>query len=237
VNEIQQFLLSLLPGFTRAFGFLLLLPLGEGTTLASRSLLAVGVGLVLSRHLPPSEAQLVLGALEGFLIGVLVAVPIALTVEGASSLGELVDAGRGQLMAQTFDPAMNITQSLLGHAFRVGYWMILLERGVVESSLRVLIASSALSPFSPCVSKVTFLAITQILMLIVLLSLVFAAAFMTIELGFGFAAHIVKGMSLSNATFLFKLLITVSILYLASFLPITLPEIPGPALCLSSNSP
>ena len=98
----------LLSFFIRVFVVVMTLPLGGSVKFIPRVLLAVGLTLGLAPSLshtgtnisPSWAAQIV----TEVTLGILVTLPIRLFVEGAHTLGELVDTARGQTIGAIQDP-------------------------------------------------------------------------------------------------------------------------------------
>ena len=237
MSDIFLFLGALTPGVARAFGMLIVLPLGEGVSLVSRSFLSFVIGAIVSSHagLGSHEPFNILAVGEGLLIGALVGLPIALAVESAAGLGELFDAGRGQLMAQTYDPLMNITSSQLGLLFRAGYWALLLHQGAFELAISLLVRTPALSTVQAnCLTSQVIYTAQHLGQLTILCACVFSGCFLVIDTGLGFASKIVKGMSFSNGSFLLKFFAGMLVLFMTSLWDIPVPAPVQLHLCMPS---
>jgi type III secretory pathway component EscT len=127
-------------GAARGLGFALVLPLGwDLLGITQRVALAVGLGI----GVPGAAADLsylVIGL--SMLIGALTAAPIALAADVAASVGEVLDAGRGVLIAEVLDPLQAVTASHLSVLFRFGLWTCFLVGGGLEISVTALSKTS-----------------------------------------------------------------------------------------------
>lgn len=146
--EVANALLPYVAPYCRALGLLSLLPFGESFGgAATRLILAAG----LCAPFPQDAALqgLAWGGAERFalefLLGAVLAVPLALVVEGALAFGELVDTVRGQTIAAIFDP-LHGQVSTLGALNRYGAWAIMVGSGALCQMLGAYRVSLALIP-------------------------------------------------------------------------------------------
>lgn len=209
-------MIEFLTAFSLSFGFLIFLPLGESSAWPSRLIFSCVLAFILMWHMQITEHSFVIQIGERFLIGIVLSLPVALMVEYAGSLGELIDTGRGQMIAQIYDPVLNTTISSLAIALKWGYWCLLLTSGVLCQSVILLAgAGNALS----CYSTYGFQQVLLIGISVLSVSALFSASFLAMDAGLAVVSRIGKSVPLNLFSFLVKLAVALSLFYLSSFYP------------------
>lgn len=144
----SSILLSL---FVRVFVVVATLPLGGSVKFLPRVLLAVGLTIGLIPCLPhpiavvpPSWTSQIVTEIA---LGLLISLPIRLFVEGAHTLGELIDTARGQTMGAVQDPLNGPGGSDLAAVFKLSALTATLYFGGMQLLVEAL--SKSVSGFPP----------------------------------------------------------------------------------------
>lgn len=132
----------------RALPTAALLPSSAGTQpLLQKTALAFGLACTAALAAGAGSAELSCRALAGELvIGAVLALPCALTVEAAALFGELLDAGRGENYASFYDPLLGDRSSSLALLGRSYCLTLLLLAGTAEALLAAFNATVRLYP-------------------------------------------------------------------------------------------
>lgn len=145
---MESSLYNILPLFFRAFGLLVILPLGEGIfEPMKRAFYALGLALIFFQFDVSSGVSGELYFVTEFLIGLSLALPLRLVIESASMWGELFDTGRGQNIGAAYDPFLNQSTSSIGLVLGKLTWVHLLYLGILEEI--VLAYGKSLSLLTP----------------------------------------------------------------------------------------
>lgn len=198
---------------SRCFGMVLCLPFGEAMQVVPRLCLAAVWGISLCGSVSPVGSLSAAGCLWEFASGVLIGAPLRLVPDAAEMLGELIDTARGQTISSVNDPLGSQTQSDLAAVSRTAVVALAVHVGALEVLLQELRGSYDLFPlgapwqgathaeslFQWCVATVggSFG-----------LASVWLASFLMVDLVAGIAARLVRGLQLSLAPCLVKLLLT-----------------------------
>ncbi|RMG40365.1 MAG: hypothetical protein D6719_11025 [Candidatus Dadabacteria bacterium] len=136
MEEWGHEILRFAPAFFRTLGFLVMLPFGEGLFMHS---VRLSMALVLSLTMPLDIVHFSLWQAAGNLVvGMILALPVAVIIHMAEWWGELYDSGRGQHLAVFYTGASMSSSSVMGLLVRqrvfVGY---LLSGGLSAGLLSV----------------------------------------------------------------------------------------------------
>ena len=200
-EELTAYVYGLLCAYARAWGMLLVLPLGErGIGFARKSLLALGLAILADGSAPPPAGNSVLWAAREAAIGMVLGLPCACVVTLAGMLGELFDVMRGQSIAPIFDPIQESQESISAVLLRQLTWVELLCLGIFEQligqyqrSFSILGVGSALS--SELTARFLSLLLQASAQAFVLF-VPFAALFFIIEMMLGFVSKAVPAVGL-----------------------------------------
>lgn len=129
----KELLQTLVPIFIRALGVFAFLPFGSdlsGVLQKFTLALALSIFVILKAPFFPA-ADLIALPFE-FLIGICLVIPALLMIELAAMFGELFDVGRGQTIAQVYDPLSFTQASLMSQFSRYFIIALLLVSGLLE---------------------------------------------------------------------------------------------------------
>lgn len=204
--------LNIFPGiFCRALGLFAFLPFGsELTGVALRFVLAAGLAVIFGTNLQTSDF-VVHGLLIEFLIGILISLPLILILNLAESFGELIDNGRGQTIAQNYDPISNNSISHLAIFSKNFVLAYLFIAGNLDLNIAAFKESLSLVPiykyanlnFQILGSKL-LVYLTASLDGLLSTSLIFLATFLLIEFAIGIIGKLVPNVSLTTENYLCK---------------------------------
>lgn len=147
MDLIDQTLLLYLPAAIRIFGVLLFLPFGGNPV--QNLFLRVSIAACLSLLFPVECAsdELTIGRMLGELfVGIVLSLPLVLTISAASMCGDVFDTARGQNIAGLYDPQSGGSTSSC--ALLLKYYTIncLFTLGFFSTALEVLSKSFILIP-------------------------------------------------------------------------------------------
>ena len=206
--------------FCRSCGLLAVLPLLElERNWAGRLLLAgiFSLSLCLTCKVDLTQAA-EMGALQLVAeagLGALIGLPVAFFVSAAVLAGELIDAGRGQTIAQVYDPFSGAQSSLLATVFGQYSFAFVLAAGggttlyqVLANSLAELMPGQVAQLAISDLAYRTFIQAAELLIkgMHFVLPLLFVLA--TIEFLIGWVPKLVPGMQLQTESFMLKTLVS-----------------------------
>lgn len=227
MEDLHALINNFNPVFLRACGMMAVLPFG-GDSFAQilRVSLAAGIALIYGPYVTSYEGAGVVALIAEFILGVIIALPTAITVSLAEMMGELLDNGRGQSLARLYDPnSGQDSHSVLSVLGKWWVWGVILSLGALEANLVALISSFNFIPsrgfninnFSEI--GLNLLTIVSTMLVNFLLAFMpFAILFLVIDLAFGFFSRLVSNLSTSGESFMVKTIATsIIILALQSF--------------------
>ena len=202
--------------FVRASLMLGLLPLGQSgfAALTQRGVLAAGLALFASLRMSAAASVPVIDArsvLVELMVGGVLALACALTVEMAALIGELIDAGRGETMNAFYDPMSADRSSSFALCGRAYVWTIFLAGGGAESLIGAFLNSTSLA--RPGIQIPLLLderglkllyAVNEFLVQACWSYVPFAVLFLTVEVFIGAISKVMPAASLSAETFQLK---------------------------------
>ena len=203
--------------FCRAFGFSLFLPLGKGL---SDLFVKIAFALVIAFSLSvvsPEIKEFSIGLIFfEILFGVLLSLPLVISLDCLSAIPEFFDTARGMNIAQVYDPSYEAERSICSTIFRQAIWVYFLWQGLFIVLLKVLfqsyqvIAPWQLLNFLELSSKlsgifVNFLYhILSTLSATFILSLPFILLCLFIDIFFGFMAKLLPNIQMQQESFFIK---------------------------------
>ena len=195
----------------RSLGSIALLPLGtDGIYSVGQKFMFSAIIAGLLYHTSAIEISLISYPFE-FIIGVLVSLPCAMVIQGSALWGELFDTGRGQNIAQIYDPISQTSQSQISIVLKNYSWTILLFLGIFEEIIYSLFLSIKI--FSPgTLFQSSFIQIgkdalrisTSTLAGAVTAFIWLSVIFLTVEILFGLIGKLLPNVSLTGESFLIK---------------------------------
>ncbi len=198
---------------SRCFGMVVCLPFGEAMNVVPRLCLAALWGVSLLGSVSPVGSLSAAGCLWEFASGVLIGAPLRLVPDAAEMLGELIDTARGQTISSVNDPLGSQTPSDLAAISRTAVVALAVYVGALEVVLQELRGSYELFPLgAPWQGAVHAESLFQWCVATVGgsfgLASVWLASFLMVDLVAGIAARLVRGLQLSLAPCLVKLMLT-----------------------------
>jgi type III secretion protein T len=210
-------ILGYVAAYLRALGFFTFLPLGNINPLI-RNALALLSALALGFSVAAPVNLSVISLLYEFLIGVALALPLAILVECVMMWGNLTDAGRGLSIAAIYDASIRGSQKPTGMFLRYAVLALLAMAGVLEHTVFGLVHSTELIPLASVGSEwsaelgskmLGLLATALPQMFVAYLPL--AGLFLVIDLGSGVISRVVPQTLGFAETFILK---TAALLFL-----------------------
>lgn len=207
----------ILLGAFRALGLVVFLPLGWdliGLTqrFALMTAFAFAVPVVVPIADPVDGAAFDLYSAMWFLVaGALVGLPLLLASDIAASLGELLDVGRGVMIADVLDPLQSVSASHLSVLARYSVWVFFLASGGMIVLLRAVSRAGLSGSFG--VRNLTdfgregFYAVGQLFADGLKLVLPIMIVFLLCELVVGVVAKVSSNLSLSTEGVILKLVV------------------------------
>lgn len=197
---------------SRALGLFAILPLGWDIVGATQR---ITISLALGAFFAPivhSSAQITLGNfIFEIIVGGLIGLPAALVVEGAGTVGELFDTGRGQTIAQSYDPLQQGAIPITGILGKQASWCVMLHGGITLNLIQALAQSFILSPPAKfgansliSTGSAVLSYIAMVLESAILWSIPFLVVFLGVEVLLGFFAKALNLGPLSSEAFLVK---------------------------------
>lgn len=203
--------------FCRVFGFSLFLPLGKGLSdNFVRILFSFVLALALCKSFPVFTHFSIVAIFIELIIGVLIALPFAFSLDVFCNISEFFDLARGMNIAQVYDPSFEGERSVLSMIFRQALWAYFLWQGFMFFLLNVFLKSYQLyspwkgadfSSFYTLLEKylVSYLYyFLEILALSFSLSLPFLVLFILVDLFFAFLAKLLPKIQMQSESFLVK---------------------------------
>ena len=215
----------------RSTGFVAALPVSSELISLPKVLLAFGLCLM-TVPIDVGADLTVAAFLLQPIIGLALALPITLFIEGCAFLGEACDAGRGQLIASLYDPFSRGAQSSMAILFRSASWALLLVLGFFEQGVALLRESYHLFPTNQPLDWLGIEDLAHRSWALFLsagsLYVIFAGGYLGVELIAAFCGKISGGGAFTGEAFLFKAVATVAILLLllAQYGPADLLRLP-----------
>lgn len=218
----------LVPLFIRVFVVVVTLPLGGSVKFIPRVLLAVGLTLGLTPSVPHRSPILEIAwaaqLTTEVTLGLLITLPIRLFVEGAHTLGELLDTARGQTIGAVQDPLNGPTGSDLAAIFKIAALTATLYFGGMHLLIEALSQSVAGFPPGPGTNLIGLFGKgipTQLLLAPLSatcsLGVLWVLPFIAVDLFAALAHRLCQALSFSQATLLLKGVVTfilIAILFL-----------------------
>jgi len=208
--------------FFRALGFFAAWPVGSGFLgCLNRVLLAAFLTLALS-PMPVTCGGLGYLALGlEFVIGFLVALPLALLVSTASMWGELFDTARGQSIGHLYDPWQESAESQMGQLARWFILVYILWIGGAEVLLANFYLSFDAVSMNFCGGKMVvglgeklFVAVVALLRGLLAVFMPFAILNLIVELAGGFLSRVLGQVSLIGEAFSIKSMLGLALCWL-----------------------
>ena len=201
---------SLTTIYFRFFGLLLALPVGY--TLIGYSIRIVLAGLFaacFSVNIATFSFGSLISVPTEIILGFLLGMPIVLAVQMGLFFGELFDLGRGQSIAQIYDPVTNSTPSTSSVFIQYAVLTILFNGGLILSSVGVLWESLSMIPSGTIIldqSKIIFFTklIAQSVLTTLLFFTPFGLLFVSIEYMIGCLGSVAPRLSLNSESFKLK---------------------------------
>lgn len=201
----------------RALGLFVILPLGwDLMGLSARITIAAALTFIIATQIPPPDQFTILDVGFEILIGMIMGLPAALLLEGASTVGELFDTLRGQSIATVYEPLQQQVLPLSGTYAKWVLWALLLGSGSILQLSVAIVESFNLVPLGglsfsdlPALSAKLLRYLPSILASTFVACLPFACLCVAVELVLAFAAKQLSGVSLCTEGFLVKYLIAI----------------------------
>lgn len=133
--------------FARVLGAMVILPISQSlSNMGKIFAFSFALSLFFLGGVKASVAPDYYGLIFEFMIGLIISLPAAMTVDAVRSLGELFDNQRGVSFATFYDPNMNQNASVMSHLAGNFSLVLILSGGILESILMSLNSSFELFP-------------------------------------------------------------------------------------------
>jgi len=207
----------------RAFGMLLVLPLGrEIRGVTGRLLFALGLGFVVAlERSSAAEVASIAECILGLLLGALLALPTALLVAFARMGAELFDAARGQHMAELIDPLYADNISALALFARTAMWNFILLAGGLELLVAAYLQSFEIVPLNARAELSSSKIAEQVLLIVAHQFaevmgrfLPLATLFLGVEIFLGFLSRLLPRISFVTESFTLKTVLGFLVLFI-----------------------
>lgn len=138
-GELTAYFYGAINIFARCLGFFALFPFGHLLAFFGMrfSFALVFSFLFLQQVVPVSEISLLQVVLE-FVLGLALVLPMLVFFDLLGSLGEVIDAIRGQTIALQYNPLSEGLESVGAQLLRLIFWCLLLQAGIFEYGAQVL---------------------------------------------------------------------------------------------------
>lgn len=230
---ISSAILQAFPGaFIRILGCLIILPFAHSiSNIGKMFVFSFGLTLFFVTGNVQAAEYSSINILTEFLIGIVISLPIALTVDAVRSLGELFDSQRGLSFASSYDPNVNVQASVSSHLTSNYCITALIGAGILENLLFTIKKSFALIPlYSMNVAEMSDIAVNVIYFISFVCGAMFqsfllcALIFMLVDVGSLFLSKALNQSAFHQEIFLVKSLL--GLLLVVCVLKLN----PGPAI-------
>ncbi len=190
----------------------MLLPLGQGSFLLQRLILAFLLGIWLQQFSAPMTDAYGYRILAECAIGILLVLPMLALLGAASFIGELFDFGRGQQLSGVFDALSQSQETTSAVLLRTLLWTSCLALGFGEHLLRILTESYRTFPGGVLFFEINAARVGDLLSLVAAvmkaalsLFLPFVAVFLLVDFALAYVSRLAPTLSLTLETFVVKL--------------------------------
>lgn len=205
-------MLAFPPVFMRILGAMIVLPIGQNLSGIGK-VFALSFGLSLffttavDTTVPPSYS----GLFFEFLVGCIITLPAALTIDAVRSLGELFDNQRGVSFAAVYDPAINVNASVMSHLGANFCLLVLISAGLLENIMFAIKGSFTTLPLYSFSSESLSITAVNIIRFISILCggffqsfLICALLFVLVDVASIFLSKVLTQAGLNQEVFLVK---------------------------------
>lgn len=208
--------------FCRALGICTVLPFPDGlSSFSIRLSVSAAIALFLAPCLQSPPPLSVVTCVAEIAVGFLAILPFQVFMSLACSMGEIIDAVRGQTIGNMYDPSRSGPVSLMHELLRQYQWAVILASGAWESFIGLVRESYSLIPVGAVFAQplngapLAFLQLSARGMTEACnLALPFVFACILVEAALGVSSRVGQGISLNHEVFAVKTVLVFMLLFL-----------------------